>query len=387
MKNVVIIESKRTAIGKAYKGSLANTRPDTLGATLLNKMLAKSNINREDIGDLIVGCAMPEGEQGMNVAKTIGTLASLPNKVPALTVNRFCASGLQAINNVAQAIEVENISLGIAGGVESMSMVPMGGYRFSANSSMVDKNIDFYTSMGITAENVASQFNISREQQDEFACNSHKKALAAISNGLFNDEIEPVEVFKYNKHSKETFMFSQDDGPRQTSIESLGKLRTSFKKNGSVTAGNASQMSDGAAFSFLCSENYAKENNLNPLGYFRNFSVVGVPPNIMGIGPIPAIQSLLKKANLSIDDIGLFEINEAFASQAIYCVNQLKINENIVNVNGGAIAQGHPLGCTGARQTATLLHEMRRRKVRYGIVSMCIGGGMGAAALLEAAGV
>jgi len=385
MKNVVIIESKRTAIGKAYKGSLANTRPDTLGALLLNKMLADSSIKREDVGDLIIGCAMPEGEQGMNVAKTIGTLASLPDNVPALTVNRFCASGLQAINNVAQAVEVGNINLGIAGGVESMSMVPMGGYRFSANSSVVENNIDFYTSMGITAENVAEKFNISRERQDEFACNSHRKALEAIKNDTFNDEIEPIEVFKYNKHSKEKFIFSKDDGPRATSIDALGKLKTSFKKNGSVTAGNASQMSDGAAFSFLCSSEYARENKLNPLGYFRNFSVVGVPPNIMGIGPIPAIQSLLEKAKLSIDDIGLFEINEAFASQAIHCIDELKINKEIVNVNGGAIAQGHPLGCTGARQTATLLHEMRKRNVRYGIVSMCIGGGMGAAALFEAA--
>jgi acetyl-CoA acyltransferase len=385
MKNVVIIESKRTAIGKAYKGSLANTRPDTLGASLLSKMLAGSNIKKEDVGDLIIGCAMPEGEQGMNVAKTIGTLAGLPNEVPALTVNRFCASGLQAVNNIAQAIEVGNIELGIAGGVESMSMVPMGGYRFSANSSMVDNDIDFYTSMGITAENVAEKFNISREKQDEFAYNSHKKALAAINNNVFNDEIEPIEVFKYNKHTKENFIFSKDDGPRDTSVEKLGKLRASFKKDGSVTAGNASQMSDGAAFSFMCSKDYAQTNNLDILGYFRDFSVVGVPPNIMGIGPIPAIQALLKKTNLTINDIDIFEINEAFAAQAVHCVNHLNIDKNIVNVHGGAIAQGHPLGCTGARQTATLLHEMKRRKARYGIVSMCIGGGMGAAALFEAA--
>jgi len=385
MKNVVIIESKRTAIGKAYKGSLANTRPDTLGALLLKKMLNSSDINRGDVGDFIIGCAMPEGEQGMNIAKAIANLASLPDEVPALTVNRFCASGLQAINNIAQAIEVGNISMGIAGGVESMSMVPMGGYRFSANSSIVENNIDFYTSMGITAENVASRFNISREKQDEFAYNSHKKALAAMNANLFDNEIVPIEVFKYKQHDKESFIFSKDDGPRATSMEALAKLKTSFKKNGSVTAGNASQMSDGAAFSFLCSEDYAKDNNLKPIGYFRNFSVVGVPPSIMGIGPIPAIQSLLKKANLNIDDIGLFEINEAFASQAIYCIEQLGIDRNIVNVKGGAIAQGHPLGCTGARQTATLLSEMRRRKVKYGVVSMCIGGGMGAAALFEAA--
>ena len=383
MKNVVIINSQRTAIGKAYKGSLRDTRPDTLGAELLYNMLKKENINRQDIEDIAIGCAMPEGEQGMNIARTIGILADLPDKVPAFTVNRFCASGLQAINNIAQAIEVGNINMGIAGGIESMSMVPMGGYRFSSNSNVVQKNIDFYTSMGLTAENIAERFNISRKQQDIFAYNSHKKALNAIKNNTFNDEIVPVNVSKYSNNTKKHSIFDIDDGPRETSVEVLNKLRPSFKKNGSVTAGNTSQMSDGAAFSFLSNIEYATKHKLNILGYLRDFSVVGVPPSIMGIGPIPAIQSLLNKTRLSINEIGLFEINEAFAAQAIHCIQQLKIDINIVNVNGGAIAQGHPLGCTGARQTATLLHEMKKRNVRFGIVSMCIGGGMGAAALFE----
>jgi len=383
MKNVVIVDSQRTAVGKAYKGSLKDTRPDTIGSMLLHNMLEKNSINVNDVEDLAVGCAMPEGEQGMNIARTIGVMAGLPNSIPAFTVNRFCASGLQAIANIAQSIEANSINLGIGGGVESMSMVPMGGYHFSANSEIVEKNIDFYTSMGLTAENVAKLFDISREQQDKFACNSHQKALKAIRNNTFKEEITPIKVFKYNNHDKDYFSFEIDDGPRDTSIELLGKLRPSFKKDGSVTAGNASQMSDGAAFSFLSSKNYADDNKLKILGYFREFSTVGVDPHIMGIGPIPAIQSLLKKTNLSINDIGLFEINEAFAAQAIHCVKTLKIDENIVNVNGGAIAHGHPLGCTGARQTATILHEMKRRNVKFGVVSMCIGGGMGAAALLE----
>jgi len=383
MKNVFIIESKRTAIGKAYKGSLKDTRPDTFAANLLDKIVTNSKINIQDVGDLIVGCAMPEGEQGMNIARGISTLASIPNSVPSFTVNRFCASGLQAINNVAQAIEVGNIELGIGGGVESMSMVPMGGYRFSSNDTLTENSIDFYTSMGMTAENIAANFGISRQDQDEFACESHKRALHAIENNLFDGEIVPIDVFTYNKHQKHNFTFSKDDGPRHTTVEGLSKLRTSFKQGGTVTAGNASQMSDGAAFSILGSKKYVEQNNLNPIGAFREFSVVGVDPSIMGIGPIPAITSLLKKSKLDIKDIGLFEINEAFAAQAIYCIDSLKIDRNIVNINGGAIAQGHPLGCTGARQVSTILNAMRKKNIKYGVISMCIGGGMGAAALLE----
>lgn len=383
MKNVFIIESKRTAVGKAYKGSLKDTRPDTFAAKLLKKMLENNKINVKDVGDIIIGCAMPEGEQGMNIARGISSLASIPNSVPSFTVNRFCASGLQAINNIAQAIEVGNIDLGIGGGVESMSMVPMGGYRFSSNNNITENSIDFYTSMGMTAENIAKTFSISRQQQDEFACESHKRALFAIENNLFNDEIIPIDVFTYDKHKKNHFTFKRDDGPRVTTVEGLSKLKTSFKQGGTVTAGNASQMSDGAAFSILGSKEYIDKYNLSPIGAFRDFSVVGVDPSIMGIGPIPAITSLLKKTNLDIKDIGLFEINEAFAAQAIHCIDFLKIDRDIVNINGGAIAQGHPLGCTGARQVSTILSSMRKKKVRYGIISMCIGGGMGAAALVE----
>jgi acetyl-CoA acyltransferase len=383
MKNVVIIDAKRTAVGKAHKGSLRDTRPDDFAAKLLENMFKKNNINKKDIKDLVVGCAMPEGEQGMNIAKTIGMLAKLPYQVPAFTVNRFCSSGLQAVNNVAQAIEVDNIDVGIAGGVESMSMVPMGGYTFNSNSNIVDNNIDFYTTMGLTGENVADLYEISREEQDKFALESHRKALKSIKNNDFKDEIEAVNVSVYDKHTKVPLEFSVDDGPRETSFEKLQKLKPCFKKNGSVTAGNSSQMSDGAAFLVLSSEKYALKNKLNILGYFRDFSVVGVPPHIMGIGPLEAIRQLLDKCNLSISDIGVFEINEAFASQAVYCIKKLNIDPSIVNIHGGAIAQGHPLGCTGARQSVTILHEMKRRNARFGIVSMCIGGGMGAAALFE----
>jgi len=383
MKNAFIIESKRTAVGKAYKGSLKDTRPDTFAAKLLQKMLANNEINIQDVGDIIIGCAMPEGEQGMNIARGISNLASIPNSVPSFTVNRFCASGLQAINNIAQAIEVGNIDLGIGGGVESMSMVPMGGYKFSSNNDITENSIDFYTSMGMTAENIAKTFSISRKQQDEFACESHRRALLAIKNNLFNDEIVPIDVFTYDKHEKNHFTFERDDGPRVTTVEGLSKLKTSFKQGGTVTAGNASQMSDGAAFSILASKEYMDKHNLSPIGAFRDFSVVGVDPSIMGIGPIPAITSLLKKTKLNIKDIGLFEINEAFAAQAIHCIDVLKIDRDIVNINGGAIAQGHPLGCTGARQVSTILNSMRKKKIRYGVISMCIGGGMGAAALVE----
>jgi acetyl-CoA acyltransferase len=383
MKNVFIIESKRTAIGKAYKGSLKDTRPDTFAAKLLEKILENSKINVHDVGDIAIGCAMPEGEQGMNIARGISNLASIPNSVPSFTINRFCASGLQAINNIAESIEVGNIDLGIGGGVESMSMVPMGGYRFSSNKTITNNAIEFYTSMGMTAENIANQFSISREQQDIFAFESHRRALSAMENHIFDNEIVPIEICKYNKHEKQYITFEKDEGPRNTTIEALSKLRASFKQNGSVTAGNASQMSDGAAFSILANRRYAEKHKLDAIGAIRGFSAVGVDPAIMGIGPIPAITSLLEKTNLKIEDIGLFEINEAFAAQAIHCIKTLKIDSNIVNVHGGAIAHGHPLGCTGARQVSTILNAMRIKKIKYGIVSMCIGGGMGAAALIE----
>jgi len=384
MKNVVIVEGKRTAIARANKGALRDTRPDTFASLLLKNMLKRVELNHQDIGDMIVGCAMPEGAQGLNIARTISIMSSLPESVPSYTLNRYCSSGLQAINNIAQAIEVGNIDLGIAGGVESMSMVPMGGFRFSSNENLVKDNIDFYTSMGITAENVASKFNISRKRQDEFAFNSHKKSLNAIKNNLLESEIETIRVFNYNGQEKNFFDFSVDDGPRSdTTVERLSKLKPCFKAGGTVTAGNSSQMSDGAAFTIMSSLKYAEKNNLDILGYFRDFSVTGLSPSIMGIGPVSAIRRLLSRANLTVDDIGLFEINEAFASQSLYCIDELKINPDIVNINGGAIAQGHPLGCTGARQSVSILHSMKRLGVKYGVVSMCVGGGMGVAALFE----
>jgi acetyl-CoA acyltransferase len=383
MKNVVIIDAKRTAIGKAKKGSLKDTRPDDFASSLLKSMLAKSKINVDDIDDLIIGCAMPEGEQGMNVARTIGILANVPYNVPALTVNRFCASGLQAINNIAQAIAANSINLGIAGGVESMSMVPMGGYRFQANNNIVEKNINFYTSMGMTAENVASLYNITREKQDIFSVASHEKSLAAREKGYFNNEIETIDTDVFRGHKKDILQFSIDDGPRKTSIEQLAKLKPCFKKNGTVTAGNSSQISDGAAFCTISNEEYADQHNLNKTAYFRECVVVGVPPHIMGVGPVDAINKLLKKCNLNIKDIGLFEINEAFAAQAVYCIEKLNIDPNIVNVNGGAIALGHPLGCTGGKLTVQLINEMKRRNQKYGMVSMCVGAGQGAAGVFQ----
>jgi len=384
MKNVVIVEGKRTAVARANKGALRDTRPDTFASLLLKNMLKRIEFNPQDIGDMIVGCAMPEGSQGLNIARTISMMASLPESIPSFTLNRYCSSGLQAINNIAQAIEVGNIELGIAGGVESMSMVPMGGFRFSSSGDLVENNMDFYTSMGITAENVASKFNISRERQDEFAFNSHRKSCNAIKNNLLESEIETIRVFNYNKQEKKFFDFSVDDGPRpDTTVEKLNKLRPCFKVDGTVTAGNSSQMSDGAAFTLMSSREYAERNNMDILGYFRDFSVTGLSPSIMGIGPVSAIRRLLSRANLTVDDIGLFEINEAFASQSLYCIDELKINPDIVNINGGAIAQGHPLGCTGARQSVSILHSMKRLGVKYGVVSMCVGGGMGVAALFE----
>jgi acetyl-CoA acyltransferase len=384
MKNVVIVEGKRTAVARANKGALRDTRPDTFASLLLKNMLSRIKLNLQDVGDMIVGCAMPEGAQGLNIARTISMMSSLPESVPSYTINRYCSSGLQAINNIAQAIEVGNIELGIAGGVESMSMVPMGGFRFSSNENLVKDNIEFYTNMGITAENVASKFNISREQQDNFAFNSHRKSCNAIKNNFLESEIETIKVFNYNGQEKNFFDFSVDDGPRSdTTLEKLSKLRPCFKADGTVTAGNSSQMSDGAAFTIMSSLEYAENNNLEVLGYFRDFSVTGLSPSIMGIGPVSAIRRLLSRANLTIEDIGLFEINEAFASQSLYCIEELKINPDIVNINGGAIAQGHPLGCTGARQSVSILHSMKRLGVKYGVVSMCVGGGMGVAALFE----
>lgn len=384
MMDVVIVKANRTAVGKANKGTLKDTRPDVFASLLLKKMLAKTEIPLKDFKDVAVGCAFPEGEQGFNIARVIAQYSGLSDEVPGVTVNRFCASGLEAIKNIAHSISLNEINVGIAGGVESMTAVPMGGYRFSAASELVENKPDVYINMGITAENVAKKFNISRNEQDNHALESNQRACIAIKSKLFAKEIESLDITVYNKHNKKIVTFDTDEGPRfNTSIESLSKLRPSFKMSGTVTAGNSSQLSDGAAFLFMTNKSYAEKHNLDCMGYFRDFTVVGVPSNLMGTGPVPAIKDLLKKNNLNINDIGVFEINEAFSSQFLYCMKELGIDKNKVNPLGGAIALGHPLGCTGARQVVTLLHEMKRKNIRYGIVSMCVGGGMGAAALIE----
>jgi acetyl-CoA acyltransferase len=334
--------------------------------------------------DVIIGCAFPEGEQGMNMARLAVLLAKFPDTVPAVTVNRFCSSGLQAVAQAAERVAFGSVDVVLAGGIESMSMVPMTGNKFSANPDLFDQMPQAYMPMGITAERVAKRFEVDRKQQDEFALKSHQKAVAAQKEGRFKDEIVPVQAVKYDGDKQTTVTFDQDEMPRaDTSMEVLGKLKPAFAEGGSVTAGNSSPLTDGASSVILMSKDKATALGLAPLGVFRGFAVAGVAPNIMGIGPVPAIRKLLEKHKLSVKDIDLFEINEAFASQAVYCGRELGIPEEKLNVNGGAIALGHALGSTGARMTATLLHEMKRRSSKYGIVSMCIGGGQGAAALFE----
>jgi acetyl-CoA acyltransferase len=328
---------------------------------------------------------MPEAEQGMNVARIISLLSGLPDSISAATVNRFCASGLHAIADIAKSISVGQIDVGIGGGVESMSLIPMGGHKLSVNPDLFLKYPEAYTTMGITAENIANRFKIKREMQDQFALSSNKKAIFSIKNGYFKDEIIPISLdTSDNKDVK--YIFNIDECPRSdTSLSLLSKLKPVFSLNGTVTAGNSSHMSDGAAASVLINGSKAKILQLPIMGYFRNFVTVGVPADIMGIGPVVAIKALLNKTGLTLSDIGVIELNEAFASQAIYCISALNLDENKVNPCGGAISLGHPLGCTGARQVATILREMKRRNSRYGICSMCVGGGMGAAALIELA--
>lgn len=384
MREVAVISAVRTAVGKAKRGSLKDTRPDDLLATALKGAVERSGVNPADIADLIVGTATPEAEQGMNVARIAGILAGLPDEVPALTINRFCSSGLQAIGQGAASIMAGWGDVVLAGGVESMSVVPMGGQKLVPNPGLIENNPAAYTPMGLTAENVADRFSVSRADQDAFAVESHKRAAAAIAAGRFVDEIVPVSTRVYNDGVWKDIVHTVDEGPRpDTSLEGLGRLRPAFKAGGSVTAGNSSQVSDGAAATLIAGRDYAEAHGLPILGLLKTYAVVGVPPDIMGVGPAYAIPRALKQAGLSLSDIGLFELNEAFASQAVYCVRELGIDPAIVNVNGGAISLGHPLGCTGAKLTATLLHEMKRRGVKYGVVSMCIGGGMGAAGIFE----
>ncbi|WP_428911112.1 acetyl-CoA C-acetyltransferase [Niallia sp. Krafla_26] len=389
MKEAVIVAGARTPVGKAKKGALKDVRPDDLGAIVVKKTLERANHYVGNIDDLIIGCAMPEAEQGMNMARNIGALAGLAYTVPAITINRYCSSGLQTIAFAAEKIILGHADTIIAGGAESMSLVPMMGHVVRPNVKLAESAPQYYMSMGHTAEKVARKYGITREDQDAFATLSHKKAAAAILNGYFTEEIVPVEVKRKridqnHRLNEEGTLFSQDEGVRpNTNKESLASLKPAFVVNGTVTAGNASQMSDGAAAVMVMEKEKATSLGLKPIAKFRSFAVAGVPPEIMGVGPVAAVPKALKLAGLQLSDIGLIELNEAFSAQAIAVIRELKLDEEKVNVNGGAIALGHPLGCTGTKLTLTLLHEMRRRQVQYGMVTMCVGGGMGAAGIFE----
>ncbi len=386
MREVAIVSAVRTAVGKSGRGSLKDTRPDEMLGQVMAGCLAKvPGFDAASIDDVVIGTAMPEAEQGMNVARIGSFIAGLPNEVPAVTVNRFCSSGLQSLAQAAAAITAGWQDVALTGGVESMSQVAMGGQKPSPHPGLVANRPETYTPMGITAELVADKYGISRAEQDAFALSSHQKAVAAIQAGRFKDEIVPLKtrVAADGVNWKEV-SFDTDEGPRgDTTLEALGKLRAAFKKDGSVTAGNSSQTSDGAGATLIMERSKAEALGLPILGILRSYQVAGVPPEIMGIGPVAAIPKALEKAGIALGDVDLFELNEAFAAQALAVVKELGIDPAKVNVNGGAIALGHPLGCTGAKLVATLLHEMARRGSRYGVVSMCIGGGMGAAAVFE----
>ena len=378
--SVVVTHAYRTAVGKAYKGSLRETRPDELLALLIQGFLARTpELDPGSIDDVIIGCAMPEGEQGMNVGRIAALRAGIPVEIPAMTMNRFCSSGLQTLATGAAHISAGFSDIVLTGGVESMTMVPMGGNKPAPNPWLAEHMPTAYESMGMTSENVAERFDVGRDEQDRFALESQQRAVAAQKAGRFVDEIIPVTV----RVDGREFVYDTDDGPRESTLEGLAKLKPAFKINGTSTAGNSSQMSDGAAIELLMTKERASELGFEPLAELVTYQVAGVDPAIMGIGPSVAIPKALKAAGLSLSDIGLIELNEAFASQALYCVRELGLDPGKVNVNGGAIALGHPLGCTGAKLTATALHEMKRRDVEYGIVSMCIGGGMGAAAIFR----
>ena len=389
MREAVIVAGARTPVGKAKKGTLAQVRPDDLGALVVKETLRRAGNYEGTIDDLIIGCAMPEAEQGNNMARNIGALAGLPYTVPAITINRFCSSGLQAISYAAQGIMTGQIDTAIAGGAESMSMIPMMGHVVRPNIKLAETAPQYYMGMGHTAEQVALKYGISRADQDAFAVRSHQRAAKAIAEGKFTDEIVPIDVIirtvgNDNKLVERTIQFSQDEGVRpDTNLETLAKLRPAFSVTGSVTAGNASQTSDGAAAVMVMDREKAESLGLKPLAKFRSFAVGGVPPEIMGVGPVVAIPKALKLAGLELSDINLFELNEAFASQSLQVIRELGLNEEIVNVNGGAIALGHPLGCTGAKLTLSLIHELKRRNEQFGVVTMCIGGGMGAAGVFE----
>jgi acetyl-CoA acyltransferase len=390
MSEAVIVAGVRTPVGKAGKGSFTHVRSDTLAAIAVRETLKRAQgIKPEDIEDLILGCAMPEAEQGMNVARMVGLLAGLPDTTAGMTINRYCSSGLQSIALASDRINLGDAEAILAGGLESMSMIPMGGHKISPNGELVGRRPQSYMTMGLTAERVAEKFGITREQQDAFSFRSHQKAVAAIQAGKFRDEIVPVSwtETQLDSHRKEKSLertLNMDEGPRaDTTVEALAGLKAVFKDKGTVTAGNSSQVSDGAAMTLVVSRKYAESHGLKPIARLVKFAVTGCAPEIMGIGPADAIPAVLRKAGISKDKIDLIELNEAFAAQSLAVLKSIDFPEEKVNVNGGAIALGHPLGCTGTKLTVTLLHELKRRGGKYGIVSMCIGGGMGAAGLFE----
>ncbi len=389
MRDVVIVSAVRTPVGKAYKGTLRATRPDDLAAVAIKGALERvPQLDPKEIEDVILGCAMPEAEQGMNVARIASLRAGLPVGVSAMTINRFCSSGLQSIAMAAERILAGGAEIIVAGGVESMTMIPMGGHKVSANPWLVANYPDAYLSMGLTAERVGKLYNITREMQDEFSVQSHKKAIAAIEAGKFDDELVPVPVSfttpNGSKPKRTEIVFKMDEGPRaDTSLEALLALKPAFHAKGTVTAGNSSQMSDGAAAAVVMSAERANALGLKPLARYVSFATAGYKPEEMGVGPVFAIPKALKMAGLKLGDIDVIELNEAFAAQSLAVIQEAKLDPAIINVNGGAIALGHPLGCTGAKLTASIIRELKRRKGRYGLVTMCVGGGMGAAGIFE----
>jgi acetyl-CoA acyltransferase len=389
MHEAVVVDCLRTAVGKAPRGTLRNSRPDDLAAACVRALLTKyPQVPKDEVDDVILGCAMPEAESGMNMARQAALRAGLPDIVPGVTINRFCSSGLQAIAMAADRIRAGGAEIIVAGGSESMSLIPRGGNKLAPNPWFVDHRPEVYMNMGLTAEQLQQKYNISREEQDTFSMRSHQNALRAQAEGKFNEEIVPFEVETVTPNGAKPHVskavFDRDEGPRaDTSVEALGKLKPVFHANGTVTAGNSSQTSDGGAAALVMSERKAKELGLKPMARFVSFSAGGVPPEIMGIGPVIAIPKALTLAGLKLDDIGLIELNEAFAVQALAVIRRAGLDLEKVNVNGGAIALGHPLGCTGAKLTASILREMERRQARYGMVTMCVGGGQGAAGIFE----
>jgi len=389
--DIVIVAGARTACGRAIRGTLAHTRPDDMGAAVIKEVVDRApGVEEAEVDDVVMGCSWPESSQGFNIGRVVATLAGFPDRVSGQTVNRHCASGLQAIAIGAQQIMSGMCNIVIAGGTESMSLIPAGGgHHVSMNLRVVEEFPEVYVTMGTTAENVARKYEISRENQDAFSLQSHQRALAAIADGRFTEEILPLQVEHVyvddnGKRVEGVKTFDRDECPRKTSLEKMAQLEPVFHRHGTVTAGNSSQMSDGAAAVLMMSEKTAKEKGLEPLARYVGYAVAGVPSELMGIGPTVAIPRVMEVTGMNLEDMDLIELNEAFASQALACIQHLDMDPERINVNGGAIALGHPLGCTGAKLTIQIINEMRRRKVRYGLVSMCIGGGMGAAGIFEA---